>query len=73
MKITPNEVNKPTTGALMLAAGIVMGLGATVWLIKQKRDQHVAWDPEHIINACDAAAAKLDEILCADEQSRRVG
>ena len=72
MKNNPTTDPKPQTGAIMLMTGLMIGLGAAAWLLKQKRDQKIAWDPDRILDACDAAAAQLDDILFA-EQSRRVG
>ncbi|MFM9874624.1 MAG: hypothetical protein ACKVQS_14305 [Fimbriimonadaceae bacterium] len=62
---------KAPSGLVLIAAGVALGLGATAWLMKRKHDTKIAWDPDSILDACDNAAAKLDEILFAE--TRQVG
>ena len=57
------ETNQPKSGLILVATGVAIGLGAVAWLLKRKHDTKIAWDPEKILDACDAAAARLDEIL----------
>ncbi|ARU40673.1 hypothetical protein CCB80_05780 [Armatimonadetes bacterium Uphvl-Ar1] len=59
------------TGVILLATGLAVGLSAAAWLLKQRHDKKISWDPERILDACDAAAAKLDEILF--QESRQAG
>lgn len=61
----------PTTW-VMGAAGLAIGLGAAAWFLTRRHKAKIALDPERIIEACDAAAARLDEILFA-EHSRQAG
>lgn len=62
---------KSPTGLILVAAGVAIGLGAAAWLLKRKNDTNISWDPERILDACDSAAARLDEILFAE--ARQVG
>jgi hypothetical protein len=62
---------KSSTGLVLIATGVALGIGATAWFMKRKHEAKVAWDPERILDACDTAAAKLDEILFAE--TRQVG
>lgn len=67
---TPKQSHTPT-GSIMLATGLALGLAATAWLINRRHKNKVAWDPERILDACDTAAARLDEILY--QETRQVG
>ncbi len=63
--------NHSNSGLVLVFTGVAIGLGAAAWLLKRKHDTKVAWDPERILDACDNAAARLDEILFAE--TRQVG
>lgn len=60
------------SGWVLGAAGVALGLGAAAWLLTRRHKTKLAWDPDRILEACDAAAARLDDILFA-EQSRQAG
>lgn len=66
---TPPKTNH--AGLVLIGTGIAIGLGAAAWFLKRKQDTKIAWDPERILDACDTAAARLDEILFAE--TRQVG
>jgi hypothetical protein len=65
------ESKGSAAGIILLATGLAIGLSAAAWIIKQRHDKQISWDPERILDACDAAAAKLDDILF--QESRQAG
>ncbi|MBX3115030.1 MAG: hypothetical protein KF836_10735 [Fimbriimonadaceae bacterium] len=65
------QKQKSALPMIWLAAGAAVGLGAAAWFLKTRQGKALPWDADKLIDACDAAAAKLDEILFTE--SRQVG
>lgn len=65
------QKQKSALPMIWLAAGVAVGLGAATWFLKTRQGKALPWDADKLIDACDAAAAKLDEILFTE--SRQVG
>lgn len=59
---------KSALPVIWLAAGAAVGIGAAAWFLKTRAGKSLAWDAEKLIDACDAAALKLDEILFAESR-----
>ncbi|MDI9641457.1 hypothetical protein QPK87_07280 [Kamptonema cortianum] len=61
-----SEEKKDRSAAVgMVALGVALGVAAFAFLARRRRDE-TPWDVDRVLDACDLAAAKLDEILLGE-------
>lgn len=70
------DTNHAQTSAMplvLIAAGAAVGIGAAAWFLKTRHGKSFTWDADKLIDACDVAAAKMDDILYGESNKRQVG
>lgn len=70
---TESSSKESGTPGLLLAAGLAIGLGAAAWFLSKRHSHALNWSTDSILDACDAAAAKMEEILHGESGHRNVG
>ena len=52
--------------AAWIVAGAAVGIAAFTYLTRRAKAGKPVWDPNSILDACERAAARLDEILLGE-------
>ena len=58
---------------VLIAAGAAVGIGAAAWFLKVRHGKAITWDADKLMEACDTAAAKMDDILYGESGKRHAG
>lgn len=62
--------DKPNSTIGWIVAGAALGLAAAA-LLAHRKTQKALWDTDSVLNACDRAAEKLEEVLRNEAPARQ--